>query len=552
MTRAELGRLLQESIRRDCPGSGGIPAAALPDSVSTRPATRQGADELPGKIRARRVAPRRSGRNAATPAIHLVDERDPLRFRIALADAVAADDGRPVFIADPSWGERERAQFAALAAQPSLPLVARASSPWTAPGVADVPPPCPAIMGKDAHATSRAGSPCHSGWLCIPTGGSSGNLKLARHDGQTLAAAVDGFCRHFGVGRVNAVGLLPLHHISGLMAWMRCALTGGVYRHANWKRIERGEERPAPGDNVAANAATFLSLVPTQLQRLLDNADESALAWLRGFRAVFIGGGPSWPALVEAGAAARLPLAFSYGMTETAAMVAALTPEEFAAGGRGAGRPMPHARIDLMADGGGGNRIAIRSASLFHGYWPGWRAVASATGVQSSGFGVQGAGFGAQGGRETGDVASSGNPEPETLNSELARSAPWETGDAGSFDTAGSLHVSGRRDALIITGGEKVNPQEVEAALRATGFFPDDVAVIGVPDPGWGEAVVACYPADDSFPPVDAAAVRAALTGKLAPFKYPRRYVAVTPWPRSAQGKLNREALRRHAAGEAA
>jgi O-succinylbenzoic acid--CoA ligase len=411
--------------------------------------------------------------------LHLIDERDPLRFRHALADAVSADDGRPVFIADPTWGERERTQFAALATQPTLPF----------PG---------------AETASATAAEC--GWLCIPTGGSSGNLKLARHDEQTLAAAVDGFCQHFDVSRINAVGLLPLHHISGLMSWIRCALTGGTYRHADWKRIERGEERPVP-----APAATFLSLVPTQLHRLLNNADESALTWLRRFRAIFIGGGPSWPALIEAGAAARLPLAFSYGMTETAAMVTALTPEEFAAGLRGTGRPMPHARIDLLPDNANNdaNRMEIRATSLFRGYWPGWRAL----------------------------------PPP-----------PWETGDTGSFDATGSLHIAGRRDALIITGGEKVNPQEVEEALRATGFFPDDVAVTGVPDPDWGHAVVACYPAGDPMnprrPPLEVPAVRAALAGKLSPFKQPRRYVAVTPWPRSPQGKLNREALRRHAAGD--
>jgi o-succinylbenzoate---CoA ligase len=370
----------------------------------------------------------------------VVEERDPERFIAAFTEAVAA--GGTVFLADPNWGERERAQFNALVAQR---------------GPAD---------GR--------------GWLCIPTGGSSGNIRLARHDEETIAAAVGGFCGHFGVDRVNVVGLLPLYHVSGLMAWMRTVLTGGSYLPAAWKAVEAGERPALP----VGEGEWFLSLVPTQLQRLL--GDNEAEDWLRGFRAVFIGGGPSWPELIEAGAKARLPLAFSYGMTETAAMVAALRPEEFRAGVRGSGRPMPHARIALDDDG----RVGIAGVSLFRGYWPGSR------------------GEGA-----------------------------WLTDDLARFDEDGSLHVLGRRDALIITGGEKVDPAEVEAALRATGLFAD-VAVVGLTDPEWGQIVAACYPADGfaggAWPELAA----------LAGFKRPKRYVAVADWPRNEQGKVSRAVLR--------
>ncbi len=66
------------------------------------------------------------------------------------------------------------------------------------------------------------------------------------------------------------------------------------------------------------------------------------------------------------------------------------------------------------------------------------------------------------------------------------------TGDVGVLDAEGRLQVAGRGDALIITGGEKVNPLEVEAALRESGLFAD-VVVLGVPDREWGESVVAFY-----------------------------------------------------------
>lgn len=380
----------------------------------------------------------------------IVEEREPALFMKSFAAAVAA--GGNVFLADPSWGEGERVQFNELASR------------------------CAMVNGPSDEAR---------GWLCIPTGGSSGNLKLARHDERTIAAAVKGFCAHFNVEKVNVVGLLPLHHVSGFMAWMRTVLTGGSYVAANWKAVESGARPALP----AGSGDWFLSLVPTQLQRLLGDAE--AEEWLRGFRAVFVGGGPVWPELVEAGAEARLPLAFSYGMTETAAMVTALRPEEFLAGGRGNGAALPHATVTIADDG----RIGVEGASLFCGYWPDCRA-----------------------------------------------DGAWWTEDTGRFDERGSLQVLGRRDALIITGGEKVDPAEVERVLRGTGQFTD-VAVIGARDPQWGEGVVACYPAE--FAPHDLAAVERVLGSHLAAFKHPKRYVGLDRWPRNAQGKVNRAELRR-------
>jgi O-succinylbenzoic acid--CoA ligase len=387
----------------------------------------------------------------------VVAEREPARFMARFGEAVAARG--PVFLADPNWGEVERAQFQAIIAQTPLP------------------------ESTEAELQAAGGQPAiqDRGWLCIPTGGSSGNLRLARHDSATLAAAVRGFCTHFGVSQVNAVGLLPLHHVSGLMAWMRTVMTGGTYLPWSWKAVEAGERPALP----LGKGDWFLSLVPTQLQRLLGNAE--AEDWLRGFRAVFVGGGPAWPELIEASARARLPLAFAYGMTESAAMVTALRPEEFLAGGRGCGKVLAHAQLDWADDDG---RIVLGGASLFRGYWPETRVGES-----------------------------------------------WATEDLGRFDSQGSLHVLGRRDALIISGGEKVDPAEVEAALRLTGLF-SDVVVVGEADTVWGEVVVACYPACDG-----AMAAEPEL-GQLAVYKRPKRYVAVPDWPRNAQGKVNRARLR--------
>lgn len=382
----------------------------------------------------------------------LVSETDPRKFMVALTHAMAGT--REIFLCSPVWGAHERAQLAELVKSAPSSVV------------------CPPSSGANPGL----------GWLMIPTGGTSGELKFARHDEETLTAAVRGFARHFGLTQVNAVGVLPLHHVSGLMAWLRCALTGGEYLPLDWKEVEDGGRPvlpPKPGGWV-------ISLVPTQLERML--RDEGAVAWLKGFRIIFLGGAPAWPDLLERAAALGLPLSLGYGMTETAAMVTALRPEEFLAGARNNGTSLPHATVQV----GAGDTIVIGGDSLFRGYHPAWR--------------------------DRRDFA---------------------TQDRGLLDERNHLFVLGRRDAVIITGGEKVEPAELEALLRGTGQFPD-LVVLGLPDAKWGQQVVVVYPGNAH--PDFHAVIR--VTNGLADYKRPKSYIPlVGPWPAGAQGKINRAAL---------
>lgn len=394
---------------------------------------------------ARRLQAEATGRESAG-STELVSEANPRRFMEKFA-AAAAGKGN-VFLGNPEWGTVERSAVDAL-------LTGRAGE----------------LQESDA-----------SGWLMIPTGGSGGTVRFARHDGATLAAAVEGFRSHFGFARINAIGVLPLFHVSGLMPWLRCAGTGGEFRPWSWKALEGGELPPVP----ERPDGWCLSLVPTQLERLLPEA--AAVDWLRRFRAILIGGAASGPELLDRAAATGLPLCCSYGMTETAAMIAGQTPGEFLGGDRSSGRPLPHARISTAADG----TIAIESAALFRGYWPDRRC------------------------------------EPGFV-----------TADRGRIDATGRLHVEGRGDQIIISGGEKIDPSLVETVLRMSGEF-DAVAIVGVPDAEWGQVVVAVYHGAGS---PDLERVKTLAREHLAPFQRPRHYVAVADWPVAGPGKANRSAL---------
>jgi len=171
--------------------------------------------------------------------------------------------------------------------------------------------------------------------------------------------------------------------------------------------------------------------------------------WLRGTRVILLGGAAPAPGLLRRARQLRLPVALAYGMTETAAMVAAQRPEEFLAGEPPAATPLPHAKIWAGDDAGKRKgvgepgRLWIQASSLFSGYYPAKRA-----------------------------------------------KGPFGTEDFGVVDARGRVRPLGRLDRVIITGGEKVHPAEVERQIRATGMVKD-VRVIGLPDAEWGERVVA-------------------------------------------------------------
>lgn len=114
------------------------------------------------------------------------------------------------------------------------------------------------------------------------------------------------------------------------------------------------------------------------------------------------------------------------------------------------------------------------------------------------------------------------------------------TGDLGRVDERSRLEIVGRRSNTIISGGENVVPEEVEAVLHEHPGVVD-VAVTGRPDPQWGEAVVALVVSGDDL---DAEQLRAHCRARLAAFKVPKQFEFVAELPRTSSGKLLRRELR--------
>ena len=408
-------------------------------------------------------------------------ERNPVRFLAAFL--AAAQIPCRVWLVNSCWGQREWAQVISQC----RPDQVIGSLP---DGVFDA-------GGRYPMGTRHIPSPQ---WdletqILIPTGGSSGNIRFATHTWETLAASVQGFQQHFQVDTVNAYCVLPLYHVSGLMQAMRCLLSGGRLV------IQPFRELLQEGAITVSLHNLFISLVPTQLQRLL-MGDWNAVPWLRRFSAILLGGGAPWSNLMSQAQELYLPLAPTYGMTETASQVATLLPQEFLLGQTGSGRALPHASLTVR-DAAGGSLPPNQVGQIM----------------------------------------------VETLSLALADgltplSQPFQTGDLGYLDASGYLHVMGRETSLIITGGEKVLPEEVESAILATGLV-QDVAVLGLPDEEWGERVVAIMVMGVEARSGDY--LHQALKSHLSPYKIPKRWLMRAQLPRNAQGKLNRAALRQWA-----
>jgi O-succinylbenzoic acid--CoA ligase len=413
-----------------------------------------------------------------TPPKIILAQSDPVHFLAGFIAACAASC--PVFLCNPNWVKQEWQQVFELV-QPDIiwsdrPEIKQQEGAEGQRGRGENP-----VQNLKSKIQNR---------IMIPTGGSSGTIRFAIHTWETLIASVQGFQQYFQQRQINSFCVLPLYHVSGLMQFLRSFITNGKFVNLPFKTIERSAPNIAPTE-------FFISLVPTQLQRLLQNP--TSANWLSQFETVLLGGAPAWDELLEQARNYGIRLAPTYGMTETASQIVTLKPEDFLKGYNNCGKVLPHAHINIISPTNqilGTNQtgiVTIEAKSLALGYYP-----------------------------------------------NLFTQKQFKVDDLGFFDEKGYLNIIGRQSNKIITGGENVYPNEVEAAIRATNLV-DDVCVIGISDRTWGQVVTAIYVPNHIS--VNSAAIQAAIADKLTKFKQPKHWIALENLPRNSQGKINHEQL---------
>ena len=201
-----------------------------------------------------------------------------------------------------------------------------------------------------------------------------------------------------------------------------------------------------------------------------------------------------------------------YGMTETSGTITTLNPEDHDVSGnprmRSVGKPLTGVEIKIIDENG--NRllagqvgeIATRSAQNMKGYWN----------------------------------------LPEATAATIDGDSWLRTGDAGYLDEDGYLFIHDRVKDMIISGGENVYPAEVENAVYSHPAVAD-VAVIGVPDEKWGEAVKACVVLKDGAQASEVDIIAHARQS-IAGYKCPKSVDFITALPRNPSGKILRRELR--------
>ncbi len=314
--------------------------------------------------------------------------------------------------------------------------------------------------------------------LVVPTSGSGGRPKGVLLSEAALVASAEASSANLGWQEDDRWLLcLPLAHVGGLSVVLRCLLARRAV-----VLLPRFEPHPF-AEAVRCHRVTLTSLVPTQLRRLLE-IDWRPPAHLR---AVLLGGASAPPELLRTAAERAIPVLTTYGATEMASQVTTQrygTPPDPS---QGAGPPLPGVKLRIAEDGA----IEVDGPMKMLGY--------------------------------------AGAPP--------ARG--WlRTGDLGRLDAQGRLHVLGRADAMIVSGGENVHPEEVEAALLAHPKVRG-ACVVGLPDPEWGQRVVAAVEADGR---PDLAGF---LRERLAGHKRPKAYHFVAALPRTPSGKVARTAVAR-------
>ena len=338
--------------------------------------------------------------------------------------------------------------------------------------------------------------------LLVYTSGTTGQAKGALHTLQNLSAncqiAID---LQDITENDHVLTVLPMFHVGGLCIQTLPALYAG----ASITLHQKFDARHWLTD--VQNLQPSLSLmVPATLKAVIDHP-QFASSDLSSLRALAAGSSTVPKHLIEPFHARGVPVTQVYGATETGPVSIGLNPSDSLSYVGSAGRPCTKVEVQLVDEQGTKvaegeiGEIRLRGPNVMQGYW-------------------------------------------QDANNPAFQNGWFQSGDLARCDAAGFYWVVGRSKDMIISGGENIYPAEIENILSQSPRIAE-VAVIGVPDERWGEAVVAVVVPHQSQPPDTLAQsvlqerdVLQLLDGQLARFKWPRRVLFRAALPKTVLGKV--------------
>lgn len=324
--------------------------------------------------------------------------------------------------------------------------------------------------------------------LIVATSGSSGEPKGVMLSITAIAASARAVNDALGFKQDDCwLNCLPLFHIAGLSIINRCHYAGAsmvLHQHFNakqtWKDLNRYR-------------VTHISLVPAMLSRLLDASSDTGPP--ASLRVALIGGGSLSASLARQAHRAGWPIVISYGMTETGSLCVFDDKEDAGMETGRVGHSLEGFEI-TVANGEG--TIVVRGPALMSGY-----------------------------------------ANPGLLPGSGLIDDSFTTGDTGRLDETGVLYVTGRSDDAFVSAGRTIHPREVEEQLEGYDGV-GRVAITAIPDPVWGDRLVAVFEAGH----FDVACFENWAREQLASAICPRTFIQLDRLPVNQMGKLDRTKLR--------
>lgn len=324
----------------------------------------------------------------------------------------------------------------------------------------------------------------HNCSLIMFTSGSTGNSKAVVHTFKSLSESVRALDAYVNLSPDDVwLASLPLYHIGGFMILVRSLLAGSaiaIPASPSHEDILSGLKRYNP---------SHVSMVPTTLFRLIkENISPDAK-----LKYAFLGGGPADMKLISNAIEKNWPIVKVYGSTESCSMITALLPGDSKDKLESAGKILGGVKIKTAESG----EIIVSSKSLFKEYYN------------------------------------------DPVNTTNALKEDWYyTGDLGRMDNDGYLILDGRREDIIISGGENVSSAEVEKVLISHPSI-SDAFVFALDDDTWGQMVCAALVTNN----FDKDKILDFLKTKIAGYKIPKRLFQIDKIPRNELGKVSRHEL---------
>ncbi len=352
------------------------------------------------------------------------------------------------------------------------------------------------IRGNPGTATHPASPTPYAAFpdVCtlLLTSGSTGAATAFGFTRAALAASASAVARRLRLTPDDRWALsLSLGHIGGLSLVVRGVITGAGVRL--WPAFDAGALARA----IARRQVTHLAVVPVMLRRLLAALGGQPIP--PSLRCVLVGGAAASRTLLDEAWATGLPIATTWGMTETASQVATAPPDLARRRPGTAGRPLRGLEVRTTPEGA----LQVRGPTL----------------------------------------ATLAVPGPGASPRALPRDpGGWlATRDVGRVDSGGLVWIQGRADAIIVSGGLNVSPGEVERVIETLPGVREAV-VFGLADEEWGEVVAAVIEAGPGA--VKACDIDRHCRERLARGRCPSRIVVVDSLPRTWTGKVMRARVR--------